>query len=353
MIWEEPEEPWTHVILFAGGRIERSRKPPGSLSPLGDASLEGKSFLSHDVQGSTAIVADPASAKLVHWSGKPLNPELQKLFDITSTVSVNISGENLKGWIFFLDKSGLTSEDLTLAEVVAGRVTATMDLCYFVERLREAAAVEERVRLSRDLHDGVLQSFTAVGLQLESALKALQDNPETVEQQLRNIQEVVFEEHGDLRALVEELRLAQFTPGEGDPNLKDLLEWLCKTMEQQWSLRVELVMDQSAVKVPATLAREIYRIVREGLVNAARHAKASAAQVKLNREDRQIRINVSDNGQGFPFYGQYDQALLTKMAAGPASLKSRVLSLGGALNVFSSDSGAQVEITLPLLTRGA
>ncbi|MDH3445677.1 MAG: histidine kinase, partial [Deltaproteobacteria bacterium] len=241
----------------------------------------------------------------------------------------------------------------TLAGVMAGQVTATMDLCYFVELLREAAAVEERIRLSRDLHDGVLQSFTAVGLQLQSVLQSLKAEPDKVEEQLRNIQDVIFEEHGDLRALVEELRLAHFTPGEGDPNLKDLLERLCKTMEQQWSLCVELSMDQSVAQVPATLTRDIYRLVREGLVNAARHAKATAARVKLDYGEREIRIHVSDNGKGFPFQGQYDQASLTKMALGPASLKSRVASLGGALNILSSESGAQLEITLPLLDQGA
>ena len=127
-----------------------------------------------------------------------------------------------------------------------------------------------------------------------------------------------------------------------------LLQQLAKTVEQQWHLRVELKMDGLDGQVPAVLAREIYQIIREGLVNAARHAHASVVEVDLKADDHNARITVSDNGCGFPFRGHYDDAALASTGLGPAVIKSRVASLGGALNIDSSESGARLEVTLPL-----
>ena len=77
-------------------------------------------------------------------------------------------------------------------------------------------------------------------------------------------------------------------------------------------------MDGLDAKVPAVLAREIYQIISEGLVNAARHSHASVVQVDLQADDHNACVTVSDNGCGFPFRGYYDNAALTSMGLGPA-----------------------------------
>ena len=68
----------------------------------------------------------------------------------------------------------------------------------------------------------------------------------------------------------------------------------------------------------------------------------------LKADDHNARVTVSDNGCGFPFRGHYDDAALTSTGLGPVVIKSRVASLGGALNIDSSESGARLEVTLPL-----
>ena len=93
---------------------------------------------------------------------------------------------------------------------------------------------------------------------------------------------------------------------------------------------------------------EDHALVREGLVNAARHAHASVVEVDLKADDQSVCVTVSDNGCGFPFRGHYDDAALASMGLGPAVIKSRVASLGGALSIDSSESGARLEVTLPL-----
>ena len=127
-----------------------------------------------------------------------------------------------------------------------------------------------------------------------------------------------------------------------------LLQQLAKTVEQQWHVRVELKMDSLDGHVSTLFSREIYQIIREGLVNAARHSHASVVQVDFQTDAHNARVTISDNGCGFAFRGHYDDAALTSMGLGPAVIKSRVASLGGTLNIESSESGARLEVTLPL-----
>jgi two-component system sensor histidine kinase UhpB len=131
-------------------------------------------------------------------------------------------------------------------------------------------------------------------------------------------------------------------PGVLDFKLGYLRQQLAKTVVQQWHLRVELKMEDFDGKLPDVLAREIYQIIREGLVNAARHARASVVEVDLKADDHHAHITVSDNGCGFPFRGRYDDAAIASTGLGPAVIKSRVASLGGALTIDSSESGARL-----------
>ena len=353
MAWEEPEEPWLYLGLFSGGQFHWSRKPPGSFSTLVEASLEEKSFFSQDLAFLTAVVLDASSSEVQRWHGEPLNRELAESYRVKSVLSVGLFGENMKGRLFFLDKSSFTSDDLVLAEVVVGQLAASMNLFYLLQRLQQVAATETRIHLARDLHDGVLQSLGATGLQLQGAIELFKSDPVEAKEQLRRIQDLIVQEQRNVRSYIEELKLTSQGPSQTDITLGQLLEQLGKTMEQQWKLQVELDIDGPQEQVSASLRREIYHIVREGLVNAARHAQASKAHVGLGVDEGRVRIVVSDNGHGFHFRGVYDQAALTTLGAGPHMLMSRVNALGGSLSIQSADSGSSLQITLPLSRPGA
>jgi PAS domain S-box-containing protein len=242
------------------------------------------------------------------------------------------------------DAMGKITAVASIASDITERKRAESEL----QRLQQLAAARERARLARDLHDSVLQSLAVAGLNLEAAIQGLEADPEVATEQLRGVQDLIVREQRELRSVIEELKLATLVPGEIDFKLGYLLQQLTKTVEQQWHLRVELKMDGLDAQVPAVLAREIYQIIREGLVNVARHSHASVVQVDLQADDHNARVTVSDNGCGFPFRGHYDDAMLTSTGLGPAVIKSRVASLGGALNIDSSESGARLEVTLPL-----
>lgn len=333
MAWEEPEEPWLNLATFSDGQFQPGRRPLGSLSPLVAEQLEGKSFFSRDVRASMAMVIDAVSSEARGWRGEPLNRDLEQLFDIRSVLSVSVAGENFQGRLFFLDKSLLGSDDFVLAEAVGSQAAATLNLFYFSQHLQQRAATGMRV--ARNLH-GLLQSLTGAGLQLQTVLQVSKADPEAALEQLRKIQNLILKEQRDLRSFVEQLELAPLVSGEGDFKLGNRLEELAKVLEQQWNLRVHVKLEGSEADVSATLAREIYRLVREGLVNAARHSGVSTALAELEVQEHVVRINVSDDGYGFD-----DRA-------GPVALRSRVASLGGSLRIHPGESGARLEIEIPL-----
>jgi signal transduction histidine kinase len=347
MVWEESEEPWIHLVLFSDGKLERSRKPTGSFASLVAEPLEGKSFFSQDVRQSSAVAVDGDTHAAQRWHGAPVNDELQRMFDITSVLSVNVSGENFTGQLFFLDRPALTTDDLVLAEVVAAQIVMSVDLCYFLQRLKQVATVGERIRLSRDLHDGVLQSITTAGLQLRVAAQMLDTDVASAKEQIAKVQELIIQEQRDLRSFIESLKPTPLGAVEADFKLTQLLEELAQSVERQWSLHVELKMDGLLDEVPASLGREVYQLIHEGMINAARHSQASLVQVDLKSDGENVRIAVADNGRGFPFRGRYDDAALASRGLGPAILRSRVAALGGSLNIESTDSGARLELILP------
>jgi PAS domain S-box-containing protein len=242
------------------------------------------------------------------------------------------------------DATGKITAVATIARDITERKRAESEL----QRLQQLVAARERTRLARDLHDSVLQSLAVAGLNLEAAIQGLKADPELASEQLRGIQDLIVREQRELRSFIDELKLATLVPGEMDFKIGYRLQELAKTVEQQWHLRVELKMDGLDGQVPAVLAREIYQIIREGLVNTARHSHASVVQVDLQADDHNARVTVSDNGCGFPFRGHYNHAALTATGLGPAVIKSRVAALGGALNIDSSESGARLEVILPL-----
>jgi signal transduction histidine kinase len=101
------------------------------------------------------------------------------------------------------------------------------------------------------------------------------------------------------------------------------------------------------------MAREIYFIVNESLINAVRHAGASSVHAELSFDSDRINITVIDDGNGFPFHGRYELDTLFEMKRGPRTLKERISALKGTLSIDSRETGAHLDITLPLTEHGA
>src|SRR5256885_14507483 len=129
-------------------------------------------------------------------------------------------------------------------------------------------------------------------------------------------------------------------------SLDERLRGRVRRFESVWGLQVDLLLEARGAGIADGLAYEICHIVQEALVNAARHAGASQVRVAVRGEDGRVRITVADNGHGFAFQGHYEHSRLTSLQLGPVLLKQRVESLGGMLEIDSTNDGAHLEIEI-------
>ncbi len=348
MAWAEPEEPYQHLAWCDRGDFQWTRESPATFEPLVAVRLAGDAFLCPDLQSPSPIVLHRSSAGLRHWKGPPLHPGLSTRFSVRAVLSVPLRGSCAGGRLFFLDKRAMTSDDLTLGGMVARQVVSSLDHISLDQRAQRVALTADRLRLARDLHDGLLQALAGTALQVEAARRHLGERPKAAEDLLREVQAALAAGQRDLRFLIEELRPA-FPGGPGTEfNLHALLQGLCTRVERQWGLRVEAVVEEAARRIPRPINEQVYRIIHEALANAARHAQASTVRVTVGADHEGVLITVADNGRGFPFRGVYDLPALNRMGVGPVSLRERVGVLGGSLRIESRDAGATLEIGLPL-----
>lgn len=347
LAWEEADEPWLHLASWSEGEFHSWREAPGTFQPVVAEQLAALSFLSKNVRAAVPIVLHRDHHVPQAWRGAPIHPDLQARFDITSVLTLPLRGECFEGHLLALDKPRMTVDDLLLGEVVAHELASSMDQSLLSRRLRQAAAAEERMRLSRDLHDGVLQSLTGAALQLETVQRLWEAEPKEARERLTAIQRLIIEEQRDLRLSVHASKVAPIWLAPGFAGLDTGLRQLVHRLESVWGLRVDLRLERLDDRSSDVLAYDICYIVQEALVNAARHAAASQVCVAVARENGRVHVAVSDNGRGFPFEGDYDQAKLDALQLGPVMLKERVKALGGTLAIHSTPAGARLDILLP------
>jgi signal transduction histidine kinase len=206
------------------------------------------------------------------------------------------------------------------------------------------SALNERLRLARELHDGLLQSLTAAALQLEVTLRLVDENPRLACERLREIQELIVEQQRELRTWIERARNASATPSRLD--LRAALEKLFNRVAR-WGPHVESSIDEVAM-IPPALVEHVYRLIEESLSNVVRHARASVARIAVGMSPHAVLIAIEDDGCGFRFYGRYDLVKLNARRLGPVSLKERVALLHGDLVLTSSLSGSRLEFILPI-----
>jgi signal transduction histidine kinase len=348
LVWEESEEPWVHRACWSSD-LAWEREAPGAIEPVVASPIADREFSCLDASSpSPTVLYTSADGGLRSWPGAPLHPKLQTHYAVRAVVGVPLKGEALHGWLFFLDRRRMTTDDMVVGEIVAQQVTARLEHFYLLQRLQQSAVMEERVRLARDLHDGLLQSLAGTALQLHALRRTLGDEPREAVDRLQELQNLIVNEQQQLRAFIRELRPVPLLPAAREGSLGVSLRNLAHRVERHWGLRVDLVVGPLDASEADVLGYDISHIVHEALVNAARHGGGSAARVEVGTSGASITILVTDNGRGFGFQGRYDLPALMHMNAGPVTLKERVASLGGTLTLESRTSGARLEIALPV-----
>jgi signal transduction histidine kinase len=235
--------------------------------------------------------------------------------------------------------------DLAWLERIAYHISPSLENIFLLRHLRARAIEAERSRISRDLHDGILQTLLSVEIQLDVLRRRVPAAPEQAISGLANLQQTVRNEGAELRHMVTDLRPLRVQSAD----LVDLMRGFAERFRNESALALDLLIDSAELQSPDRICREIFQIYREALNNIKKHAKASHVVVKLTQDESRITLVVDDNGEGFSFAGKFTGDELDRLRLGPISIKERTRTVGGVLTIESNPGhGARLTIEIPL-----
>lgn len=201
----------------------------------------------------------------------------------------------------------------------------------------ELAALEERQRLAREIHDAVSQSVYSLSLFARSAQDALDDgNQNKLIASLRDIEATALLAMREMRLLLYQLREVR-----QDGDLTTALESRFKQVENRLGIQVTHEVGADIV-LPALIRHEVWRIIIEALNNVVKHANASQVHIQISCRNRYFIANIEDDGIGF-------ENMDASSGMGLKNMQVRAEKLGGNLVIASrSGQGTQVTLEIPM-----
>src|SRR5581483_2338940 len=251
-----------------------------------------------------------------------------------------------QGRIFLLDPNlaGDTEEELHFLQELVRQVGPAVYNVLLLRRLRLRAGAVERAKFARELHDGAVQSLIAVEMQVDVLRRQSVSNPTVVPAELGRIQSLLREEVLKLRELMQQMKTL-------DVDSKRLLGLINDTVERfqrETGISARFVSDIGELQMPQPVCREVARIVQEALVNVRKHSQARQVLVRLAAGNASWKVEIEDDGCGFPFSGRLSHHELDAAGKGPVVIKERVRLIEGELTIESNPGrGSRLEIIVP------
>jgi two-component system NarL family sensor kinase len=236
----------------------------------------------------------------------------------------------------------LTADELRLLATIAYQVGIAVERARLAEESARLARAEERTRLAREIHDTLAQGLTAIGLDVEGALRHLSDSPERARERLERALATTRESLEDARRSVLDLRAEALA---GRP-LGEALAALGRGFASETGVRVDVHADE-VVRLPLRAEAELYRIAQEALTNVRKHAGATHVEVTLRGTPAGATLSVRDDGVGF------DPSNVGDERHGLVGMRERARLAGGSMRVTSRPGrGTTVSVRVPISADG-
>jgi signal transduction histidine kinase len=204
----------------------------------------------------------------------------------------------------------------------------------------EAATQQERRRIGRELHDRLLQVLASLGLRLEACRRHLVESPRELGQELRLMEEATRSSMQEIRRFLAGKDTQAFAPGTLSEKLKEEMRFLRDGL----GLRVVLESEPEDFNLPPEVEQELYFVLREGLMNVARHSQASKTQLLLKQVEAEIHGTLQDDGVGFDPASVRDDG-----GFGIVAMEERVKKLGGTLSIQATPGkGTKLSFRVPI-----
>ncbi len=217
----------------------------------------------------------------------------------------------------------------------ANQAAAAIRNAQLYQQAQELAAVEERQRLARDLHDAVSQTLWTASIIADVLPTIWEKNQAQGRDSLEKMRRLTRGALAEMRTLLLELRPAALM----ESSLVDLLRQLAATTMSRKKLDITL-NESGSFDLPPEVRLGIYRIAQETLNNIAKHSRASHVEIRLNGDDRTLQMRIHDDGCGFNIED------LPADRLGMTIMRERAQSIGADLIVSSTiGQGTEVMIT--------
>jgi signal transduction histidine kinase len=326
-------------IVGHGGSIERFitsgipaaerssiGEPPRGLGLLGLIIREGRSYRIADVSDHPDAFGVP-----------PNHPVMTSFLGVPVPIG---SGRPI-GNLYLADKIDaveFSEADQRLVEIFARHAGIAIVNARLHAQARRLAVVEERDRIGRDLHDGIIQSLYAVSLSLEDIPDLVRDVPDEADRRIDRAIDDLDKIIRDMRSFIHGLRPETL----GGVDLGSGLAALAEEYRHNTLIEAELVIDPSADPGYGPDGNaQLLQLAREAMSNAARHARSRYLRVALRREGDFSVLEIADDGVGFE---------PTAVAADPShhglpNMRARADAIGGRLVIDTAPGrGTQVSV---------
>ena len=203
----------------------------------------------------------------------------------------------------------------------------TLENARLQRQARRLAVLEERERIGMDLHDGIIQSIYAVGLALDYARAAVDEDPKATRAKIDQAVEGLNNAIRDIRAYILDLRPRQFRGEDLMAGLQQLVE------EFRANARAVATLSgpkNGLVDVPTANATALFHICQEALANVAKHARATQASVHLWTAGDRVVLEVADDGKGFDLH-----RMSITLGHGLSNMHARARKVGGDVEITS------------------
>jgi signal transduction histidine kinase len=253
-----------------------------------------------------------------------------------------VAGDDVLGIIFAANRAAggeFTARDEELLTLFAAHAAIALTNARLHEDSRELSIVEERARLSRELHDAVSQKLFSVRAHARAAAVLAERDPARAGAAMSAVSDLVGEAQAELRAVIE---------GLAPPALDGLVVSLRRYADlagRAHGLRVT-VSEASVPPLDPETEVAVYRVAQEALHNALRHSGGRCVTISVSGASRGVVLEVTDDGSGF------DPSSAQRRGLGLASMRQRAVAAGGTVRVVSAPGqGTTVRLEAPVRAR--
>lgn len=264
----------------------------------------------------------------------PNHPHMDRFLGVPIIV-----GELLFGMLYLTDRFDsrpFTEQDQWLIETMAGYAALAIAGARLREQRQRLTLLEERERISMELHDGVIQSLYAIGMQLQLMRATRKMQPDDLMPIMDNLNNVIE----DIRVYIQNLKSNNYQ----QKTILECLNDMVSRLHIPQNLKVEIDAPEGEMPFLPTTYEALYQMANEALSNVIRHADATLVRLSARQQNSIFELAIEDNGQGFKLSDSSAQAGL-----GLRNIQQRAQLHGGAVHIHSDEGqGTRIVLSLPV-----